>query len=397
MQESALETWDGTEEAQPAPTSAGSTKRNKRTVLIASSAALALALIGGGSWAAVAHKTVSLDVDENVQSVSTWGKNVSDVLAAADVKLGEYDEVAPGLDTKLREGSEIVVRRAHEIDLIVNGETRSVWTTAASAADAVAQLSLDSANVRVTASRSSQRADKELPFVQEGTELPVYHDGFIGSVVAEKGDTVDDLLEKAVVNVRDGDQIRADINLAGEPLLQVVRVDTTEVVDVQPIAFSTEKTTDDEMYKDEKKVTQKGVPGERTIVNRVVTEDLQPVSIEQISNTVTKEPVVEKVTVGTKDRPAGAPAPAGAQGAAPSTGVWAALAKCESGGNPSVVSRNGLYHGLYQFSVGTWRSVGGSGLPSQASAEEQTQRAQALQARSGWGQWPACSRKLGLR
>ena len=41
--------------------------------------------------------------------------------------------------------------------------------------------------------------------------------------------------------------------------------------------------------------------------------------------------------------------------------------------------------------------MGGSGLPSQASAEEQTMRAQTLQARSGWGQWPACSKKLGLR
>ena len=53
--------------------------------------------------------------------------------------------------------------------------------------------------------------------------------------------------------------------------------------------------------------------------------------------------------------------------------------------------------GLYQFSVATWQSVGGAGLPSQASPAEQTTRAQILQARSGWGQWPACSRKLGLR
>jgi len=78
------------------------------------------------------------------------------------------------------------------------------------------------------------------------------------------------------------------------------------------------------------------------------------------------------------------------------SGVWAKLAQCESGGNPSIVSSNGLYHGLYQFTVSTWHSVGGSGIPSQASPAEQTKRAKILQARSGWGQWPACSRKLGL-
>src|SRR5699024_6781192 len=57
---------------------------------------------------------------------------------------------------------------------------------------------------------------------------------------------------------------------------------------------------------------------------------------------------------------------------------WSALAACESGGNAGIVSANGMYHGLYQFDVQTWKSVGGSGLPSQASAAEQTKRAQIL-------------------
>ena len=77
--------------------------------------------------------------------------------------------------------------------------------------------------------------------------------------------------------------------------------------------------------------------------------------------------------------------------------TWYALAECESGNNPTIVSSNGLYYGLYQFRLDTWRSVGGTGLPTQHSREEQTYRASILQARSGWGQWPACSRMLGLR
>ena len=75
--------------------------------------------------------------------------------------------------------------------------------------------------------------------------------------------------------------------------------------------------------------------------------------------------------------------------------MWTALAQCESGGNPTTNTGSG-YYGLYQFSLSTWQAVGGSGLPSEASAAEQTQRAQILPARSGWGQWPACARTLGL-
>ena len=74
--------------------------------------------------------------------------------------------------------------------------------------------------------------------------------------------------------------------------------------------------------------------------------------------------------------------------------IWAAIAQCESGGNPSINTGNG-YYGMYQFSLPTWRSVGGSGLPSDASAEEQTMRARMLQQRSGWGQW-GCAYRLGL-
>ncbi len=76
--------------------------------------------------------------------------------------------------------------------------------------------------------------------------------------------------------------------------------------------------------------------------------------------------------------------------------VWDKLAACESGGNWSINTGNGYYGGL-QFSLPTWRSVGGAGYPHQNSKAEQIKRGQMLQARSGWGQWPACTAKLGLR
>lgn len=76
--------------------------------------------------------------------------------------------------------------------------------------------------------------------------------------------------------------------------------------------------------------------------------------------------------------------------------VWDRLAQCEAGGNWAINTGNGYYGGL-QFSLSSWRAVGGSGYPHQASREEQISRAQQLQARQGWGAWPACSAKLGLR
>ncbi len=77
--------------------------------------------------------------------------------------------------------------------------------------------------------------------------------------------------------------------------------------------------------------------------------------------------------------------------------VWAALSRCEAGGRPNAVSRSGKYFGAFQFSLGTWHSMGMPGNPIDFPYEVQLDAAKRLQARSGWGQWPVCSRKLGLR
>ena len=80
---------------------------------------------------------------------------------------------------------------------------------------------------------------------------------------------------------------------------------------------------------------------------------------------------------------------------AATAGDFAALRQCESGGNYRINTGNG-YYGAYQFALGTWRGLGYSGMPHQAAPATQDAAARDLQARSGWGQWPACARKLGL-
>jgi hypothetical protein len=57
-------------------------------------------------------------------------------------------------------------------------------------------------------------------------------------------------------------------------------------------------------------------------------------------------------------------------------------------------SGNGYYGGL-QFSLASWRDVGGTGYPHEHTKSEQIHRGKILQARYGWGQWPVCARELG--
>jgi peptidoglycan hydrolase-like protein with peptidoglycan-binding domain len=72
-------------------------------------------------------------------------------------------------------------------------------------------------------------------------------------------------------------------------------------------------------------------------------------------------------------------------------GALAAIAACESGGDPTAVSADGQYRGKYQFSLTTWRDLGGTGDPAAASEAEQDRRAAALYAARGTSPWPTCA------
>lgn len=65
------------------------------------------------------------------------------------------------------------------------------------------------------------------------------------------------------------------------------------------------------------------------------------------------------------------------------------MARCESEGRWFVNTGNGYYGGL-QFSLSTWRSVGGRGYPHRNSKLEQKFRAVKLIKRRGYSPWPHC-------
>jgi peptidoglycan hydrolase-like protein with peptidoglycan-binding domain len=79
----------------------------------------------------------------------------------------------------------------------------------------------------------------------------------------------------------------------------------------------------------------------------------------------------------------------------PSANDWYRLRMCESSNNYAINTGNAHY-GAYQFDLSTWRSVGGSGYPHQASPAEQDRRALLLYRMRGWQPWQ-CASIVGLR
>ena len=202
---------------------------------------------------------------------------------------------------------------------------------------------------------------------------------------------------------------------------------TTETVDATDPHGSVQQENGD-LSEGETKVATAGVDGVVRTTYEITTVGGKEVSRTPVAQVVVTQKVDEVVLVGTgaakkqeskpeqsqgqgQDQSQGqgqtqsqAPSESsGGSGGSKSTNggpvgddVWAKLAQCESGGRPETNTGNGFY-GMYQFTLETWQSLGGTGYPHEADAATQTAMAKKLQAQAGWGQWPGCADKLGLR
>lgn len=381
----------------PEPGPAAPARRRRWPLVAAGTAVLVVA--AGTTAVAQAHKSVALDVDGDVTQVSTFAGSVEGLLSAQGVEVGQRDTVSH--TGPLTDGAEIVVRHATSLVASLDGQKQVVWTTALSADEALETLATRADTVALVASRSAERAELPLDLALRGRAEIVVDGGTVD--VPDADASVATVLDEQGVVLQPLDRVEVR-RTAGVVQVVVQRVVEQDVTTTHELPFASRTEDDASRFTGEKVVAQAGVPGVRTVVERVVTVDGVEESRETLSDGTTQEPVEEIVHVGTKKRPVApkapaAPAPAGAAGPIAAGGSadslnWAALARCESGGRVDAVSSTGKYHGLYQFSVATWQSVGGAGLPSQASADEQTARAKMLYNRSGAGQWPHCGKNL---
>ncbi len=363
--------------------------------LIASTAAAATVLTGASAIAAN-HKTVELIIDGTSIQAGTFANTVGDVLANRGIHVSEHDRVVPSLDSPVYSDSVISVDYATPLTLIIDGKEVTYWTVADNLGQALSDLGFASDQMRTSLTRSTPMGREPITVTAESVkQVTVIHDG-ITSAVNTYAATVADFLTEQGITVSDLDRVSpaAQTPLTTGTTITVQRVTKTQVTQTETIKYDTITTKDPSRYTDEKTVTVKGKDGSRTSVYEIVLVDGVQESRTLIKSTVVTEPVTAKVTIGTKKRPV-ADVPASALGVS----VWDRLAQCESGGNWSINTGNGYYGGL-QFSASTWRAMGGTVYAPYASGATKAQQiaiAEKLQKRQGWGAWPACSRKLGLR
>jgi resuscitation-promoting factor RpfB len=368
----------------------------------------ALAVAGGTFGYVTLDKAVALSIDGDMSQVQTMEPTVGDLLEKQGIEVGEHDVVTPAADTRLAEGTAITISYGRLVTITVDGNEQQIWTTATSVDRAIDELGIDTTGADIEPALSTAVGRDGLAVDIATAKTVTIEAAGKKRNVTTTGQTVADLLAAAKIKVDGNDKlsVRPTAKLVDGTAVRYVKVTESKLTKKVSLAYDTVRRETSKLDKGDTEVDRKGVKGVRTLTYKVVRHDGKTVSKKRTSAKITKKPVAQVVLVGTKEEPKPAPRRESTQrdsgggstpsSSVPSGSVWDRLAQCESGGNWSINTGNGYYGGL-QFSLSTWRAYGGSGYPHQNSRAQQIAIAQKLQAAAGWGQWPACSSKLGLR
>jgi uncharacterized protein YabE (DUF348 family) len=326
------------------------------------------------------NKTVTLNVDGKVTSVQSFGGTVGQVVKSANVELKPSDRVSPSADVKVENGTVINVNMAKAVKVSLDGSEKTVSTTAPDVAGLVTELGVASAS-SVSVPKDAQLAVAG-SFVSISTPktVSIVADGKVAAATTTAG-TVAQVLEDAGITLGVDDRTSQPGNalVVNNMVVKVSRVDTSQTAaTTEDIAFDSMTTESAELLKGEKEVTQAGAAGKVSKTFKLVMVDGREASRTLVSETVSEQPVTEKVTVGTKAKPVAAAPAAGTNtgAAAPAMmneAMWDKIAQCESTGNWSINSGNGYYGGL-QFDIRTWIGAGGGAYAPNASLATKAQQ-----------------------
>ena len=364
----------------------------RKIIPVVAAGATALAVAGTTFAYAALNNDVTLAVDGQTNEVTTMSRTVGDVLAGQGITLGAHDVVAPSLDASVVDGTKIAVQFGRQVTATVDGQPKTFWTTATNVDQALQGLQLDTAGADLSTSRSAGIGREGLNLTVNTAKTITIESAGKDKKIETTALTVAQALTEAGIAVDSDDKVstKESTKLKDGLEFSVTKVDVKTVTKTTKVGYDTVYKNSDSLAKGKTKVETEGKSGKRTVVYTVVRHDGKTVKQTKKSSKVTRKATDKVVLVGTKQ------AEVSSGGSTSGNSVWDRLAQCESGGNWSINTGNGFYGGV-QFSASTWRAMGGSGLPHQASRETQIAIAKKLQARAGWGQWPGCSSKLGLR
>ncbi|MEG2353768.1 MAG: 3D domain-containing protein [Clostridium sp.] len=190
------------------------------------------------------RKIITVSVNNEVMQITTLKSNLKEVLDAKGIEVGKKDKISVNLDSEIKDGDVIDIKRAVKVKVLVDNEEIEVLT-------------------------AEDNIDQVLQ---------------VEGIIMDELDKIEPGLEEEII--------------AGLSV-KITRVKQDVIDEIHEVAFEKEYNKTDELEQGTEEVVQEGKYGERLISSRITYEDGMEVSREVINDEIKKEPVKQLIALGT--------------------------------------------------------------------------------------------------
>lgn len=189
-------------------------------------------------------KAISVIVDGKSIEVITLKSNVNQILKTNNIALGAKDQITVSLDSEVKDGDKIYIKKAVNVKIAVDGKELNIQT-----------------------------AEKTVGAMLKAEKIVLTDED---KVTPSKSDSL-----------KSGLQVR------------ITRVNSDTLQEIKTINYVTEVRNSNELDKGVKKVIQKGKIGQKVIISNVVYENGKEISRNLVSEKFKSQPVKEIIALGT--------------------------------------------------------------------------------------------------
>ncbi|WP_044747347.1 G5 and 3D domain-containing protein [Bacillus alveayuensis] len=247
-------------------------------------------------------ETVTVNIDGKTENIRTHADTIQDLFNDLELDIRDEDYISPSKNAKIQDNMKIMYKSAIPVQLTINDERRTIWTTAQTVEELLSKENITTSEHDVIKPSLNTKITKNMKLnIQEAVPITLK----VGSTekqVWSTSTTVADFLKEQNITLNELDKVEPDLSqkLKENDQVMVTRVEKVTDVVEEPVAFQVVQQKDKNLEKGQQKVIQNGEKGMVKKHYEVILENGKEVARKLIKSETEKESVDKIVAVGTK-------------------------------------------------------------------------------------------------
>lgn len=247
-------------------------------------------------------ETVALTLDGEKRVIKTHADTVQELFNDLEISLRSEDYLSLKRDTKVKDNLEVVWKPAKQVQMVVDNEKKTIWTTADTVADLLIEQNIALKEFDEVVPKPDKAIKSNMDIAIEKAFQLTLNNGGKKEKVWTTSTTVADFLAGQGITLQPLDRVEPtlDTSVKENAVVNVVRIEKVTDVVEEPISFAVVKKKDAKLPKGKEKIISTGQKGLVTKEYEVVLENGKEVSRKLINKNYIKDKRDQIVAVGTK-------------------------------------------------------------------------------------------------